>query len=91
VDATIAIAPDAVSRVFEGRASIISLDEGRIRTLNETATILWSALVKTPARVDALVDLLAARFPSRSRAALEADALAFVSDLVARNLARVVG
>lgn len=80
---------DAVWREIDGRAVVISLDDGRIRTLNPTGAALWGEI--DGRSVGELVDALRAKFPARGVDELTADVLAFVGDLVARGMARVEG
>jgi hypothetical protein len=79
--------PDAVWREIDGRVVIISLEDGRIRTLNPTAAALWTDLDDRP--IAALVARLSEQFPSRPEAELRADVEAFVEDLVGRGMATV--
>lgn len=79
--------PDAVWREIDGRTVVISLEDGRIRTLNATAATLWSSLDgKT---LQELVTLLQAVFPARQAEQLMGDVESFVTELLSRGLARI--
>ncbi len=81
-------ASDAVWREIDGRATVISLDEGRIRTMNPTGSFVWQLL--DGAAVASVLDRLAGQFPGVARDAREADLGAFVRDLAARGLVRIL-
>jgi Coenzyme PQQ synthesis protein D (PqqD) len=76
-------APDAVWREVDGRAAVISLDGGRIRTLNP---VVWSLLDGRP--VAALREALAERYPEVAAEELARDLDAFLDDLSRRGLVR---
>jgi hypothetical protein len=88
-DARISRAPDAVWRDLDGRAAVISLDEGRIRTMNTTATFVWSLLDAAPS-IDAIQTRLAERFPRVPSDELAHDLDLFLHDMVTRGLVRVL-
>ncbi|HEU4404296.1 MAG TPA: PqqD family protein [Polyangiaceae bacterium] len=79
-------APDAVWREVDGRAAVISLDGGRIRTLNPVGTLVWSLLDGRP--VAALREALAERYPEVAADELARDLDAFLDDLTRRGLVR---
>jgi Coenzyme PQQ synthesis protein D (PqqD) len=79
-------APDAVWREVDGRAAVISLDGGRIRTLNPVGTFVWSLLDGRP--VAALREALAERYPEVAAEELARDLDAFLDDLSRRGLVR---
>lgn len=83
-DQTLERAPDAVWREVDGRAAVISLDGGRIRTLNPVGTFVWSLLDGRP--VGALLQALAERYPEVSADDLARDLDAFLDDLSRRGL-----
>ncbi|MFO0675456.1 MAG: PqqD family protein [Polyangiaceae bacterium] len=68
---------------------VISLDEGRIRTLNPSGTVLFHALAEQDLSVGDLVTVLANAHPEVDSATLERDVVAFAEDLVTRGLAVV--
>lgn len=76
--------PETVWRELDGRAVVIHLEDGRVRTLNPTATALWMVLDGRP--LAALLDHLVASFPDEPRERLAGDLDAFVRDLIARNM-----
>jgi coenzyme PQQ synthesis protein D (PqqD) len=79
-------APDAVWREVDGRAAVISLDGGRIRTLNPTGTLVWSLLEgRTVADLRAA---LAERYPEIAASVLDRDLDNFLEDLDRRGLIR---
>lgn|GEM_PF-949454 len=79
--------PETVWREIDGRAVVIHLEDGRVRTLNPTGSAVWQALDGRP--VEALLDHLAAAFPAEPRDRLQADLDAFLADLIDRGMARV--
>lgn len=85
-DQTLERAPDAVWREVDGRAAVISLDSGRIRTLNPVGALVWSLLDGRP--VAALRAALAERFPEIKADELSRDLDAFLDDLSQRGLIR---
>ena len=79
-------APDAVWREIEGRAAIISLDGGRIRTLNPVGSFVWSLLDGRP--LGDVHEALKARYPEVNPDELTRDLDAFLDDLGRRGLVR---
>ncbi|RYE86466.1 MAG: PqqD family protein [Myxococcales bacterium] len=76
-----------VWREIDGRTVVIHLDDGRVRTLNPTGSVVWQAIDNTT-----LADLharLAAAFPDEPSERLAGDVEAFVAELVDRGLAQV--
>lgn len=88
-DQTLERAPDAVWREIDGRAAVISLDGGRIRTLNPVGAFVWSLLDGRP--VAALREALAERYPDVAADELARDLDAFLDDLSRRGLVRPAG
>lgn len=79
--------PDTVWREIEGRAVVISLENGRIRTLNAAASAVWLSLDGRP--LSQIAEELGARFPGEARERLEADLQGFVADLLSRDMAQL--
>jgi hypothetical protein len=80
-------APDTVWREIDGRAVIISLDDGRVRTVNPTGAEVWSRL--DGRSVAEVLGELGELYPDVPSTDLEADLDAFVDDLVRRGIAHV--
>jgi hypothetical protein len=80
-------APETVSREIDGRAVVIHLEDGRVRTLNPSGSVIWEALDGRP--VDALLAHLVAAFPDEPAERLRGDLEAFLGDLLDRGMARV--
>ena len=80
-------APATVWREIDGRAVVIDLDGGRVRTLNPTGSVLWQSL--DGCSLGELRDRLVAEFPDESPERLTSDVESFVADLVERGLAEI--
>jgi hypothetical protein len=78
-------APETVSREIDGRAVVIHLTDGRVRTLNPTGSVVWQVLDGRP--VADLLEHLVLTFPEEPRERLHGDLDQFLSDLVERGLA----
>jgi hypothetical protein len=79
-------APDAVWREIDGRTAVISLDGGRVRTLNPVGSFVWSLLDGRP--LDDVREALKARYPEVDPGELARDLEAFLDDLGQRGLVR---
>ncbi|MCS6900372.1 MAG: PqqD family protein [Myxococcales bacterium] len=79
--------PETVSREIDGRAVVIHLEDGRVRTLNPTGSVLWQAL--DGRSVDALLAYLVAAFPGEPPERLQEDLEAFLTELLDRGMARI--
>lgn len=88
LDTKLERAADAVWRQIGEQTAVISLDSGRIRTLNATATAIWTGL-DGRSMGDLLRDLIQ-RFPKRTASQLQQDLHLFLADLVERGLAKVI-
>jgi hypothetical protein len=76
--------PRTASRVIEGRAVVINIDENRLYTLNPQATAIWESLVRSP-RLEDLVDDLCKSFDvSKTRARVDCET--FLDSLRKREL-----
>lgn len=80
-------APETVWREIDGRAVVIHLEDGRVRTLNPTGSTLWQALDGRP--VADLLTHLSASFPAEPVERLQHDLEQFLADLIERGLAHV--
>ena len=70
------------SRVVDGSAVVIVIDEQKLHTLNEVGTVVWSAAGTEGCRLEAIVDRIVDEYEvERERA--ERDVLAFAQELVA--------
>jgi hypothetical protein len=80
-------APETVSREIDGQAVVIHLEDGRVRTLNPTGSVVWQALDGRP--LDALLAHLIAAFPGEPPDRLRSDLEAFLTELLDRGMARL--
>lgn len=80
-------APETVSREIDGRAVVIHLEDGRVRTLNPTGSVVWQAL--DGRSLEELLTHLVATFPGEPQERLQGDLEVFLSDLIERGLAHV--
>lgn len=80
-------APATVSREIDGRAVVIHLEDGRVRTLNPTGSVIWTAL--DGRSVEELLLHLSISFPGEPRERLQNDLETFLSDLMERGLANI--
>lgn len=76
-----------VWREIDGRTVVIDLEDGRVRTLNPTGSVVWQAIDNTT--IADLQARLAAAFPDEPSERLAGDVEAFVSELIDRGLAQV--
>ncbi|MDH7487674.1 MAG: PqqD family protein [Anaerolineae bacterium] len=76
----IAPAPGVVSRVIEGEAVIVLPEQGRVKVLNEVGSRIW-ALADECRTLESIVETICQEYEV-TPAQAEADALAFVEELV---------
>jgi hypothetical protein len=77
--------PRTASRVIDGVAVVVSIDNNRLFTLNRQATDIWQ-LLDRPRSVEELAVELCGRFDVDSNRA-QADSQRFCEELVAKGLA----
>lgn len=82
---TFSRAPGALTEHVEGKAMVVRPDGSELLTLNPVGTIVWDALDGGAERT-ALIDAVAARFPSVERARIERDVDAFLDQLAGAGL-----
>jgi hypothetical protein len=85
---TIHHAGDAVWRRYDDQVAVISLEESRVRLLNEVGSFLWERC--DGATIDQIVAAVCERF-AVDEATARADVVAFIDDLAARGLLRSAG
>jgi hypothetical protein len=69
------------SRVLDGSAVVIVIDEQKLHTLNEVGTVVWSTAGTEGRSVESIVDRVVEEFDVERERALE-DVLGFVEELV---------
>lgn len=80
-------APRTASRVIEGEAVVIVIDDQKLHTLNEVGTFVWSRARRRS--VAEIVAELVTEYEVDPTAATR-DVLAFLSELVALGAVRIV-
>ncbi len=86
--AVIAQGEGQVSTVVDGKAVLMSVDNGKYYNLDDIGTQIW-ALIETPTTVGAVCDQLTDEFEVE-RATCEADVLDLLKKLLENDLIRVV-
>lgn len=76
------------SRVIEGQAVVIVMDEQRLHTLNEVGTFVWTQAEK-PIRVEEIVERVRAEYDVSPEQAMS-DVVAFTDELVRLGAFEVV-
>ncbi len=84
----IAQGDDQVSTVVDGKAVLMSVDNGKYYNMEEVATRIWS-LIETPMAVGAVCDQMVQEFEVE-RAVCETDVLELLTKLLENGLIRVV-
>lgn len=72
--------PDIYYEVVEDKAVIVDPEGKELLTLNEVGTIVWEA-IDGEHDEEALVDVVAARFPDVARETLDRDVRVFLDEL----------
>jgi hypothetical protein len=88
VDLVIAQGDGQVSTVVDGKAVLMSVDNGKYYNLDDIGTRIW-ALIETPTPIGVVCDQLVQAFEVE-RATCETDVLALLDKLLENNLVRVV-
>lgn len=76
--------PRTAGRVIDGQAFVVTSDDNRIYTLNETGSLVWS-LAEAGCTEDEVTLAITQRYEVPPEAA-RADARRFLDDLVARSV-----
>ena len=88
LDLVIAQGEGQVSTVVDGKAVLMSVDNGKYYNMDEIATRIW-ALIETPTAVSAVCDQLVKEFEV-DRATCEQDVLRLLESLLKNDLIHVV-
>jgi hypothetical protein len=88
VESVIGQGEGQVSTVVDGKAVLMSVDNGKYYNMDEIGSRIW-ALIETPASVSAVCDQLTKEFEVE-RATCEQDVLSLLESLLKQDLIRVV-
>jgi hypothetical protein len=85
----IARVPEQISGELDGKAVLLSIENGEYYNMNEVATRIWQ-LVEKPVAISAIIDRLLSEFEIE-RDACEAEVLTYLGRLQKDNLLTVQG
>jgi hypothetical protein len=88
MDLVIAQGEGQVSTVVDGKAVLMSVDNGKYYNMDEIGTRIWT-LIETPTAVSAVCDQLVEEFEV-DRATCQGDVLVLLNKLLENNLIRLV-
>ena len=76
--------PQTAGRIIDGQAFVVTPDDNKLHTLNDTATVLWTRAAQGTS-IDEAAALLCEQFEVDAATARD-DAAACLDDLVARRI-----
>ena len=79
-------AASVLSEQVEGRTLLIDAGADELITLNPVGSVVWAGLEDGVSTVDALVELVATRFPDAPAESVADDVRGFLDELVAAQL-----
>jgi len=88
MDHVIAQGDGQVSTVVDGKAVLMSVDNGKYYNMDDIGTRIWT-MIETPTAVGAVCDQMVQEFEVE-RAVCEADVLVLLNKLLENDLIRVV-